>query len=84
VVAGLADVRVRTIEVPAVFRDFEEYWTPFLNGRGLRAPGYAISLDEDRRARLRERLRANLPRGADGSIHLIARAWAVRGSAGGL
>ena len=80
--AGLADVRVRTIEVPAVFRDFDDYWTPFLNGRDLRAPGYVISLNEDRRARLRERLRANLPSGADGSIHLIARAWAVCGSAG--
>jgi hypothetical protein len=27
----------------------------------------------------RERLRATLPMAADGSIHLIARAWAVRG-----
>ncbi len=80
--SGLADVRVRTIDVPAVFRDFDDYWTPFLSGRGLRAPGYVISLDEDRRARLRERLRANLPIDADGSIHLIARAWAVRGSTG--
>lgn len=80
--SGLADVRIRTIEVPAVFRDFDDYWTPFLNGRDLRAPGYVISLNEDRRARLRERLRANLLTSADGSIHLLARAWAVRGSVG--
>ncbi len=39
----------------------------------IRAPGYVISLNEDRRASFRERLRANLPSGADGSIHLIAR-----------
>ena len=82
--SGLIDVCVHTIDVTAVFRDFDDYWTPFLSGRHLRAPGYVISLDEDRRARLRERLRANLPIGADGSIHLIARAWAVRGSTGAL
>jgi SAM-dependent methyltransferase len=83
--AGLSltrDIPGHTINVTAVFRDFDDYWTPFLSGRHLRAPGYVISLDEDRRARLRERLRANLPIGADGSIHLIARAWAVRGSTG--
>jgi hypothetical protein len=73
----------RTIDAPAVFRDFDDYWTPFLSGRDLRAPGYVISLSADRRARLKERLRANLPIGADGSIHLIARAWAVSGSTGG-
>jgi hypothetical protein len=80
--SGLADVCVRAIDAPAVFRDFDDYWAPFLSGRGLRAPGYVISLNEDRRARLRERLRANLPTGADGFIHLIVRAWAVCGSVG--
>jgi SAM-dependent methyltransferase len=78
--SDLADVCVHTIDAPAVFKDFDDYWTPFLNGRDLRAPGYVISLDEDRRARLRERLRARLPIDADGSIRLVARAWAVRGS----
>jgi SAM-dependent methyltransferase len=78
--AGLADVRVRAIDAPAVFRDFDDYWTPFLSGRDLRAPRYVISLGEDHRARLRERLLASLPIGADGSVHLIVRAWAVCGS----
>jgi SAM-dependent methyltransferase len=80
--SGLADVLVRTIGVPAVFRNFDDYWTPFLSGRNMRAPGYVISLDEDRRGRLRERLRAKLPIDANGSIHLVARAWAVRGLTG--
>jgi hypothetical protein len=30
---------------------------------------------------LRERLRAALPAGPDGAIRLVARAWAVRGTA---
>ena len=76
--AGLADVQVRPIDVPTRFRDFNDYWTPFLGGQAP-APGYAMSLSEDRRTELREYLRARLPYDADGSIPLIARAWAVRG-----
>jgi hypothetical protein len=40
-----------------------------------------MALGEDQRAELREHLRATLPRGANGAIPLIARAWAVRGIA---
>lgn len=78
--AGLTDVSSRAIDVPTVFADFDEYWYPFLGGQGP-APGYAMSLDEARRAELREQVRARLPIAEDGSISLIARAWAVRGRA---
>ena len=76
--AGLGGVEVRSIDVPTVFRDFDDYWSPFLTGVAP-APGYATGLDDASRNRLRERLRATLETRADGSIHLIARAWAVRG-----
>ena len=76
--AGLEGVETRGIDVPTIFRDFDDYWSPFLGGQGP-APGYALSLDEDQRERLRERIRADLPVQPDGSIHLVARAWAVRG-----
>jgi SAM-dependent methyltransferase len=76
--AGLQLVQTRGIDVPTVFRDFDDYWSPFLGGQAP-APGYAMSLTEERRAELRERIRAGLPIAADGSISLIARAWAVRG-----
>jgi len=76
--ARLEEVDVRAIDVPTTFRDFDDYWTPFLGGQAP-APGYAMALDEGRRAALRERIRASLPIAADGSIHLTARAWAVRG-----
>lgn len=76
--AGLVDVETRAIDMPTVFHDFDDYWTPFLGGQGP-APGYCVSLPEEERANLRERLRASLPIQSDGSIHLIARAWAVRG-----
>jgi SAM-dependent methyltransferase len=77
--AGLEAVATRPIDVPTVFRDFDDYWAPFLGGQGP-APAYCMSLPEDRREALRERLRTALPVGADGRIALIARAWAVRGT----
>lgn len=77
--AGLASVEVRAVDVPTVFTDFDDYWSPFLGGQAP-APGYVMSLTEERRMALRERIRANLPVRSDGSIHLIARAWAVRGT----
>jgi SAM-dependent methyltransferase len=76
--AGLRQVEVRAIDVPTVFRDFDDYWTPFLGGQGP-APSYAVALSEARRDALRERIRADLPVASDGSISLSARAWAVRG-----
>jgi SAM-dependent methyltransferase len=76
--AGLDGVETRAIDAPTVFADFQDFWTPFEGGQGP-APRYAMSLDEGRRGALRDRLRATLPTAGDGSISLIARAWAVRG-----
>ena len=76
--AGLHQVETRAIDVPTVFRDFDDYWTPFLSGQGA-APGYVMSLTEEQRTALGESLRSRLPIASDGSISLIARAWAVKG-----
>jgi trans-aconitate methyltransferase len=76
--AGLEAVETTAIDVPTVFADFDDYWSPFLGGQGP-APGYCVSLAEEPRARLRERLRQVLPTDPDGRIALMARAWAVRG-----
>lgn len=78
---GLGEVETRSIDVETRFRDFDDYWTPFLGGQAP-APGYAMSLGEAERAALRERIRGKLPIARDGSIALVARAWAVRGRAG--
>jgi hypothetical protein len=75
--AKLEAVETRAIDVPTRFRDFDDYWAPFLGGQGP-APGYALALSEERREALRDRIRAGLPIAADGTIDLIARAWAVR------
>jgi SAM-dependent methyltransferase len=75
--AGLEDVEVRAIEVPTHFRNFDDYWSPFLGGQGP-APSYVKSLSEEQRAELRERIRASLPSDPNGGILLTARAWAIR------
>lgn len=77
--AGLASVSVRIIEIPTVFRDFDDYWTPFLGKQGA-APAYLASLDGKSRARIRDALKSRLVPTADGSIAMTARAWAVRGT----
>lgn len=77
--AGLQDIQTHTIDVPTVFKDFDDYWSPFLGGQGP-APTYCMSLTEDRRERLRQHLHDTLPIEGDGSIRLIARAFAVRGA----
>jgi hypothetical protein len=52
----LQQVEVCPIDIPTAFRDFDDYWSPFLGGQGP-APGYAMSLSEERRGALRERIR---------------------------
>jgi hypothetical protein len=77
--ASLSLVTQRALEIPTVFRDFDDYWEPFLGRQGA-APTYLASLDEASRARIRELLRARLAPSADGAISLTAKAWAVQGT----
>lgn len=75
---GLSQVEVRPIDIATDFKDFDDFWQPFLGGQGS-APGYAMSLGDEQRARLRQRIYDSLPFALDGSVPLVARAWAVRG-----
>jgi SAM-dependent methyltransferase len=77
--AELEGIEVRPLDAPARFRDFDDYWQPFLGGQGT-APTYLATLRDEQRNQLRERLRRSLPTAADGSISLHVRAWAVRGT----
>jgi SAM-dependent methyltransferase len=76
--AGLEQVETRSIDIHTKFQDFDDYWSPFLGGVGP-APAYVMSLIEQDRSALRDDIRARLPVASDGTIDLIARAWAVRG-----
>jgi SAM-dependent methyltransferase len=69
-VSGLSQVELIPIEISTDFRDFDDYWSPFLGGQGP-APSYVMSLSEAGRSKLREEIRARLPIQPDGSIHLV-------------
>jgi trans-aconitate methyltransferase len=75
--AGFVAVEARSIAIPTVFPDFDDLWLPFLGGTGG-APGYVATLDDAHRDAIREQLRQSVSAEPDGSIHLEARAWAVR------
>jgi hypothetical protein len=77
--AGLESIAVRGIEIPTVFRDFDDYWRPFLSRQGP-APAYLASLPGDGQAAIRDALAARLAAEPDGSIRMTARAWAVQGT----
>lgn len=79
--AGLEQVETRTIDVPAEFGDFDDFWLPFVTGGGS-VVDYTRSLPAERLVELRELLRQTLPTHPDGRIVLIARAFAVRGLVG--
>jgi SAM-dependent methyltransferase len=78
--AGLGAVEVEALVVPTTFSGFDEYWSGFLGGQGP-APAYAMSLGDAERSALQEALRSALPAEPDGSLHLTARAWGLRGRA---
>ncbi len=75
--AELEHIEVRAIDIPTPFSGFEDYWQPFLGGQGS-APAYVMLLEEPARIRLRESLRERIPVQSDGSISMIARAWAIQ------
>lgn len=79
--ARLQKVETRAIDVKTVFRDFTEFWNPFLGGQGP-APSYLMSLSPERQNDLRDEVLGQLPIADDGSMQLTARAWAVKGQVG--
>lgn len=76
--SGLTAVAVQSIDIPTVFTDFDDYWTPFLGQQGA-APTYLASVDEETRQQIRRLLHARLAPQGDGTIALTARAWAAQG-----
>jgi ubiquinone/menaquinone biosynthesis C-methylase UbiE len=76
--AQLKNIVIRAIDVPTIFSNFDDYCSPFLRGQGP-APSYTMSLSDEQRVHLREYLKRCLPFASDGSVHLMARAYAIRG-----
>ncbi len=78
--AGFSRVSVEAVEIETPFRDFDDYWRPFVGGPGP-APGYLSSLSAQRQQTLADHLAASLPRDDNGTIALRAKAWAARAEA---
>lgn len=76
---GLRRTSCRAIDIPTVFRNFDDYWNPFLGKQGA-APTYLASVDDATRERIRAELESRLVPSQDGTIALTARAWAVQGT----
>lgn len=74
---GLKQVEATFIEVKTVFQNFDDYWQPFLGNVG-HGSVYTMSLSQKDRKKLEEKLRRSLPIDGDGSISLMAKAWAVK------
>ena len=75
--SGFSEIETAPLEIRTDFRDFDDYWEPFLGGQGP-APTYVLSLDEPERDKLRHALLERLPIQSDGSISMVARAWAAK------
>lgn len=75
---GLTDVETSDLDAHTVFKNFDDYWNPFLGGQGP-AGSYLVSLDQTRQKVLKNNLFERLPIESDGSIKLLARAIAVKG-----
>ena len=76
--AGLHSIEMQSLTVPTEFSDFEDFWSPLLSGTS-KTQQYVSGLAEDLRLRLRDRLKRRLPIQSDGTIHLSAKAWAIKG-----
>ncbi|MEO5709822.1 MAG: methyltransferase domain-containing protein [Nocardioidaceae bacterium] len=72
---GLADVEAFTLTVRVDFASFEDWWEPFTFGVGP-AGAYVASLDDVRRAEVRDACARRLP---SGPFTLDASAWGARG-----
>jgi len=76
--AGLSNVQVDYLTVNTIFKDFDDFWNPFLGGQGP-APSYLASQSSYIVGKIRFNLAEKLPVDNNGSIKLVARAIAVRG-----
>ncbi len=76
--AGLLEVESTFLDIETVFKDFDDYWNPFLGGQGP-APNFLQSLSTGSRNKLRDKIYARMNFEADGSLKMIGRAIAVKG-----
>jgi ubiquinone/menaquinone biosynthesis C-methylase UbiE len=76
--AGLSKVETTNLDIATRFKNFDDYWNPFLGGQGP-ASSYLMSLSEYHQAELKKAAYGLLPIDNNGEINITARAIAVKG-----
>ena len=76
--AALSEVEVTKLDILTHFKNFDDYWNPFLGGQGP-APTYLESLTENQQQELKKTIKDKLHFEPDGSIKLLGRAIAIKG-----
>lgn len=76
--AALSNIEISYLDIHTVFKNFEDYWQPFLGAQGP-APSYLASLNENLQNSIKSSLRKKMIVEPDGSIKLLARAIAIKG-----
>lgn len=76
--ASLTNIKLSYLTIATVFKNFDDYWQPFLGGQGP-APSYLASLNNQKQEQLKSAIQKKLFVEPDGSIKLKARAIAIQG-----
>ena len=76
--AGLTGIKTAFLDINTVFKNFDDYWSPFLGGQGP-APGYLASINKDLKDQIKNTIFKKLSVGPNDPIQLLARAIAVSG-----
>lgn len=76
--ANLIDVESDKLDIETVFKNFDDYWNPFLGLQGP-APSYLSSLNSELQEDLKNLIKDRLQTESDGSIKLLGRAIAIKG-----
>lgn len=77
--AGLTNIETTFLTINTVFKNFDDSWNPFMGAQGP-APSYLASLVLNLQQTLKHKLQKKLQPNFDGSIHLLARAIAIKGN----
>ncbi|MCU7550706.1 class I SAM-dependent methyltransferase [Chitinophagaceae bacterium LB-8] len=76
--ADLIDVESSYLDIATVFKNFDDFWNPFLGGQGP-APSYLALLSPETQEQLKSAIQKKMPIEFDGLIKLKARAIAIQG-----
>ena len=74
----LTNIEMKDLIIQTEFRNFEDYWIPFLRGQGPSGE-FLTSLNEKERNLIKNKLLEKLPYSEDGTITLKARSFAIKG-----